>query len=205
MSKMNDMIKESTLAQNPILTQTLGVCSALAVTTQVKTALVMTISLMVVVMLSNGIISLLRHAIPSKIRMIVELIIIATLVILTDQILKAFLFQTSKELSVFVGLIITNCIVMGRAEAFALGNKPLVSVLDGFGSGIGYGVILILVSTFREILGAGSWFGFKIVPDFLYDLGYTDMGLMVLAPGAFFLVGIIGWLQNNYLIKKGAK
>jgi Na+-transporting NADH:ubiquinone oxidoreductase subunit D len=205
MSKINEMLKESTLAQNPILTQTLGVCSALAVTTQVQTAAVMAISLTVVVMLSNFIISALRNLIPSKIRMIVELIVIATLVILTDQVLKAFMYDVSKQLSVFVGLIITNCIVMGRAEAYALGNPPAMSLLDGFGSGLGYGAILLMVSTVREILGSGTWLGFQVVPQFLYDMGYTNMGLMVLAPGAFFLVGIIGWIQNNYLIKKGAK
>lgn len=205
MSKVKEMLKDSTLAQNPILTQTLGVCSALAVTTQVKTAFVMTLSLTVVVMFSNLIISALRNLIPSKIRMIVELIVIASLVILTDQILKAFVYDISKQLSVFVGLIITNCIVMGRAEAFALGNKPGLSLLDGLGSGVGYGVILILVSSIREILGSGSWWGIQVVPQALYDMGYTNMGIMVLAPGAFFIIGIIGWLQNNYLIKKGAK
>jgi len=204
MSKAKEMIKESTIAENPILTQTLGVCSALAVTTQVKTAFVMSLSLMAVVMLSNFIISLMRHAIPSKIRMIVELIVIASLVILTDQILKAFVYDISKQLSVFVGLIITNCIVMGRAEAYALGHPPMYSMLDGFGSGLGYGVILMMVSSAREILGSGTWAGFQIVPQALYDLGYTNMGIMVLAPGAFFVIGIIGWLQNSYLIKKGA-
>jgi Na+-transporting NADH:ubiquinone oxidoreductase subunit D len=165
----------------------------------------MTISLTAVLTCSNVIISAMRNIIPGKIRMIVELIVIASLVIITDQILKAFAFQISKQLSVFVGLIITNCIVMGRAEAFALANPPKASLLDGIGNGLGYGVILVIVGAIRELLGSGTLYDIKIVPDFMYDdWGYTNMGLMVLAPGAFFLIGLIAAVQKAILLKKGA-
>ena len=182
---------------NPINKQVLGICSALAVTVMVKTALVMTIAVIFVLGFSNLIVSLLRNKIPGKIRIIVELTIIASLVILVDQILKAFLFDISKQLSVFVGLIITNCIVMGRAEAFALQNKPWPSFLDGIGNGLGYGLILLIVSIGRELLGSGSLLGFKVVPQMFYAAGYQDMGLMVLAPGAFILLGLIIWVQRS--------
>lgn len=188
---------------NPVIVQMLGICSALAVTTQLKTGLVMAVALTLVITLSNLIVSLLRNVIPGKIRMIVELVIIATLVITADQLLKAFLFDTSKELSVFVGLIITNCIVMGRAEAFALGNTPKDSVLDGLGNGLGYGIILVLVSVVREIFGSGKILGTQIIPQSLYDMGYVNMGLLVLAPGAFFLIALIAWGQKQVLISKG--
>jgi len=182
---------------NPINKQVLGICSALAVTVQIKTALVMTLAVIFVLGFSNLIVSLLRNMIPGKIRIIVELTIIASLVILVDQVLKAFLFDISKQLSVFVGLIITNCIVMGRAEAFALQNKAWPSFLDGIGNGLGYGLILILVSTGRELLGSGSLFGFMVIPQSFYDAGYQNMGLMVLAPGAFILLGLIIWIQRS--------
>lgn len=203
--------KFSTLAtplfkDNPILVQILGICSALAVTTSVSTGLTMGISVTAVIGLSNLSVSLLRNWIPNKIRMIVELIIISMLVIITDQILKAYAFDISKRLSVFVGLIITNCIVMGRAEAFALSNKPLPSLLDGLGNGLGYAAILLIVSSIREILGSGTWFGLQIIPLSFYESGYSNMGLMVLAPGAFFVVALLGWLQTEYLYRtKGGK
>jgi Na+-transporting NADH:ubiquinone oxidoreductase subunit D len=198
-----DPFSDAFFDNNPVIIQMLGICSALAVTTQLKSGLVMAVALTLVITLSNLSVSLLRNIIPSKIRMIVELVIIATLVIMADQLLKAFLFDTSKELSVFVGLIITNCIVMGRAEAFALGNTPKDSILDGLGNGLGYGVILILVSVVREIFGSGKILGTQIIPQSLYDMGYINMGLLVLAPGAFFLIALIAWGQKQYLITKG--
>lgn len=198
-----DPFSDAFFDNNPVIVQMLGICSALAVTTQLKTGIVMAIALTLVLTLSNLAVSLLRNVIPGKIRMIVELVIIATLVITADQVLKAFLFDTSKQLSVFVGLIITNCIVMGRAEAFALGNTPKASVLDGLGNGLGYGIILILVSVVREIFGSGKILGTQIIPQSLYDMGYVNMGLLVLAPGAFFLIALIAWGQKQVLISKG--
>ena len=177
---------------NPITVQVLGICSALAVTVKVDTAIVMTLALTSVVALSNFVISMMRNIIPSGIRMIVEMAVIATLVIVADQLLRAFLFDISKQLSVFVGLIITNCIVMGRAEAFALQNPPLPSLLDGLGNGLGYGIILISVASIREFLGFGSWLGFKILPE-----NYMGNGLALLAPGAFIILGLLIWLQRT--------
>ncbi|HHJ51587.1 MAG TPA: NADH:ubiquinone reductase (Na(+)-transporting) subunit D [Caldithrix abyssi] len=191
------VLKEPLSDNNPITFQVLGICSTLAVTVQMRTALVMSLAVMFVLTLSNVAISLLRKYIPSKIRIIVELAIIATLVILVDQILKAYLFNISKQLSVFVGLIITNCIIMGRAEAFALQNKPWPSFLDGLGNALGYGWILMTISTFREILGSGSFFGFQIIPQAFYQAGYENMGLMVLSPGAFILLGLLVWVQRS--------
>jgi Na+-transporting NADH:ubiquinone oxidoreductase subunit D len=202
MAKNSEIFTAGLWTNNPILFQTLGVCSALAVTAQVRAAAVMALSLTVVLVLSNVIISAMRNHIPSNIRMIVELIVIATLVILTDQVLKAFMYDVSKELSVFVGLIITNCIVMGRAEAFALGNPILPSAVDGLANGLGYGLILILVGAFREVLGAGKILGMQVVPESLYEAGYQNMGLMVLAPGAFFLIGLIFWGHREISAKK---
>jgi Na+-transporting NADH:ubiquinone oxidoreductase subunit D len=196
-SKKNKRILSDPLSDNnPITLQILGICSALAVTVQVPTALVMSGAVIFVLTLSNVIISLLRNKIPSKIRIIVELAVVATLVILVDQILKAYLFDISKKLSVFVGLIITNCIILGRAEAFALQNKPWPSFLDGLGNALGYAIILIVVATGREILGSGSFFGFQLIPDAFYAAGYENMGLMVLSPGAFILLGLIIWAQR---------
>jgi Na+-transporting NADH:ubiquinone oxidoreductase subunit D len=177
---------------NPITVQVLGICSALAVTVKVETALVMALALTAVVTLSNFVISLMRNTIPSGIRMIVEMAVISSLVIVADQILKAFLFDISKQLSVFVGLIITNCIVMGRAEAFALQNPPGASALDGLGNGIGYGIVLISVASIREILGFGSWFGIRLLPE-----SYVPNGLALLAPGAFIILGLLIWLQRT--------
>lgn len=196
-SKKNKRILSDPLSDNnPITLQILGICSALAVTVQVPTALVMSGAVIFVLALSNVSISLLRNKIPSKIRIIVELAVVATLVILVDQILKAYLFDISKKLSVFVGLIITNCIILGRAEAFALQNKPWPSFLDGLGNGLGYAIILIVVATGREILGSGSFFGIQLIPDSFYSAGYENMGLMVLSPGAFILLGLIIWAQR---------
>ncbi len=191
------VLREPLSDNNPITFQVLGICSALATTVQVNTALVMTLAVTFVLTLSNVSISLLRNKIPSKIRIIVELAVIATLVILVDQILKAYLFDISKQLSVFVGLIITNCIIMGRAEAFALQNKPWPSFLDGLGNAMGYGWILLVIATGREILGSGSFFGFQIIPQALYQAGYENMGLMVLSPGAFILLGLLVWAQRT--------
>ena len=177
---------------NPITVQVLGICSALAVTVKVDTAIVMTLALTSVVALSNLVISLLRNVIPSGIRMIVEMAVIATLVIIADQLLQAFLFDISKQLSVFVGLVITNCIVMGRAEAFALQNPPGASLLDGLGNGLGYGILLNPVASIREFLGFGSWLGFKLLPEH-----YMGNGLALLAPGAFIILGLLIWLQRT--------
>ena len=181
---------------NPITLQVLGICSALAVTVQVNTALVMSLAVIAVLVISNVTISLLRNAIPNKIRIIVELAVVATLVILVDQVLKAYLYDISKKLSVFVGLIITNCIILGRAEAFALQNKPWPSFLDGLGNGLGYAAILIIVAIGREFFGSGSLLGYQIIPDGWYAAGYENMGLMVLSPGAFILLGLIIWGQR---------
>jgi Na+-transporting NADH:ubiquinone oxidoreductase subunit D len=196
-SKKNKRALSDPLSDNnPITLQVLGICSALAVTVQVPTALVMSGAVVFVLTISNVTISLLRNKIPSKIRIIVELAVVATLVILVDQILKAFLYDISKQLSVFVGLIITNCIILGRAEAFALQNKPWPSFLDGLGNALGYAIILIVVATGREILGSGTFFGFQLLPDSFYAVGYENMGLMVLPAGAFILLGLIIWGQR---------
>lgn len=185
---------------NPITTQVLGVCSALAVTVKVDTALVMSGALIFVLVGSNTIVSALRNLIPSRVRIIVMLTVIATLVIVIDQLLKAFLYDISKQLSIFVGLIITNCIVLGRAEAFALKNSMRESALDGLGNAMGYGLILLLVAAARELFGSGSLLGLQIVPDFLYagqGGWYVNNGLMLLAPGAFIILGLLIWLQRT--------
>lgn len=190
--KLKKILIDPMIDENPISKQVLGVCSALAVTVKVENALVMSIALIFVVSFSNLIISLMRKAIPNRIRIIVEMSVIATLVILTDQILKAYLFDVSRQLYVFVGLIITNCIVLGRAEAFALQNPPWPSFVDGIGNGLGYGLVLMLVATGREILGFGTWLGFKVLP-----AGYPGNGLALLAPGAFILLGLLIWAQRS--------
>ena len=185
---------------NPITVQVLGICSALAVTAQLKPSVVMAISVTAVLALANVIISLLRNTIPNRIRIIVQLVVIAALVILVDQILKAYVFDVSRQLSVFVGLIITNCIIMGRLEAFALGNRPWQSFLDGIGNSAGYGVILIIVGFFRELFGSGTLYGYKVIPDTWYianGVFYENNGLMVLSPMALIVVGIIIWVQRN--------
>jgi Na+-transporting NADH:ubiquinone oxidoreductase subunit D len=183
---------------NPITVQVLGICSALAVTVKMKPAIVMAISVTVVVALSNLIIALMRKSIPGRIRIIVQLVVIATLVIIVDQFLKAFAFDVSKQLSVFVGLIITNCIIMGRLEAFAMANKPWPSFLDGIGNGAGYGLILIIVSFFREFLGSGSIMGYPVMEKLgLYNFGYEDNGFMILPPMALITVGLMIWFQRS--------
>ena len=181
---------------NPITVQVLGICSALAVTTQVKPALVMALCVLFVLSFANVIVSFIRRGIPPRIRMIVQLVVIASLVVIVDQVLKAVAYDVSKQISVYIGLIITNCIVMGRLEAFAMGNKPWPSFLDGVGNSLGYGAILILVASFREIFGAGTWMGLKVIPDFLYNLGYMDNGVMVTPAAAMFLIGIFIWWQR---------
>jgi Na+-transporting NADH:ubiquinone oxidoreductase subunit D len=190
------LVKEPLSINNPITVQVLGICSALAVTAKLKPAIVMTLSVMVVLAVSNVVISLLRNGIPPRIRIIVQLVVIATMVILVDQVLKAFVYDVSKQLSVFVGLIITNCIIMGRLEAFAMGNKPWPAFLDGIGNALGYGIILMIVGFFRELLGSGTILGLHIVPQGFYNFGYENNGLMILPPMALITVGVIIWLQR---------
>lgn len=187
---------------NPITIQVLGICSALAITAQLKASIVMAVSVLFVLGIGNVVISLMRNIIPSKIRIIVQLIVVAALVIVVDQVLKAYAYTLSKELSVFVGLIITNCIIMGRFEAFALANGPYKSFLDGIGNSLGYGVILIIVGFFRELLGSGTLLGFKVLGDpiektGLYGYGYENNGFMLLSPMALIVVGLIIWVQRS--------
>ena len=202
MSKNLELLTAPLRKANPVTVLILGICSALAVTAKLKPALVMAISVTVVVALSNLIISLLRKGIPAKIRIIVQLIVVAALVILVDQVLKAFVYDVSKQLSVYVGLIITNCIVMGRLEAFAMANKPWESFLDGIGNGLGYGKILVIVAFFRELFGSGTLLDVQVIPQGLYDFGYVNNGLMILPPMALVIVGIIMWLQKPEEDKK---
>ena len=203
LSKKDAALLTDPLADNnPITIQVLGICSALAITAELKASIVMAISVMFVLGLGNVVISLMRNIIPSKIRIIVQLIVVATLVIIVDLVLKAFAYELSKTLSVFVGLIITNCIIMGRFEAFALGNKPWRSFLDGIGNAVGYGVILIVVGFFRELLGSGTLLGFKVLGDpiektGLYAIGYENNGFMLLSPMALIVVGINIWIQRS--------
>ncbi|MGQ1786560.1 MULTISPECIES: NADH:ubiquinone reductase (Na(+)-transporting) subunit D [unclassified Saccharicrinis] len=201
-AKNRKLITNPLNAQNPITIQVLGICSALAVTAKLEPAIVMSISVMFVLVFANILISLLRNTIPARIRIIVQLVVVAALVILVDQILKAFAYEVSKQLSVFVGLIITNCIIMGRLEAFALGNKPWQSALDGVGNAAGYGVILIIVAFFRELFGSGTLTlpglgTLNIIPQAFYDLGYVNNGFMILPPMALVTVGIIIWVQRS--------
>ena len=197
-SKKNKRILTDPLDDtNPITVQVLGICSALAVTTQVKPAIIMALGVTIVTAFSSLIIALIRDSIPGRIRMIVQLVIIALLVTIVDQLLKAYMFDVSKKLSVFVGLIITNCIVMGRLEAFAMAQKPWPSFLDGIGNGLGYGIILIVVSIFREFFGSGTLLGYKLVPQWAYDHGYVNNGLMMLPPAALFVIGCYIWFQRS--------
>ncbi|MCI7377902.1 MAG: NADH:ubiquinone reductase (Na(+)-transporting) subunit D [Bacteroidales bacterium] len=202
MSKNLQLITGPLRKSNPITVLILGICSALAVTAKLKPAIVMALSVTVVTALANLVISCLRKGIPAKIRIIVQLIVVATLVILVDQLLKAFVYDVSKSLSVFVGLIITNCIVMGRLEAFAMAQKPWVSFLDGIGNGLGYGMILVIVAFFRELFGSGTLFGFRVIPEALYNAGYMNNGLMILPPMALIIIGIIIWIQKPIEEKK---
>lgn len=184
-------------SDNPIVVQVLGICSALAVTVKLEPAVVMSLSVIIVLSFANVLISLLRNTIPSRIRIIVQLVVVAALVILVDQVLKAFAYDVSKQLSVFVGLIITNCIIMGRLEAFALGNKPWPALLDGIGNGLGYGLILVIVAFVRELFGSGTLWGVQIVPDAFYEFGYENNGLMILPPMALFIVGAVIWVHRS--------
>ncbi|QWX84279.1 NADH:ubiquinone reductase (Na(+)-transporting) subunit D [Cellulophaga sp. HaHaR_3_176] len=200
--KDTGLILDPLADNNPITIQVLGICSALAITAELKASIVMAVSVMFVLGIGNVVISLLRNVIPSKIRIIVQLVVVAALVIIVDQVLKAFAYELSKTLSVFVGLIITNCIIMGRFEAFALANGPWRSFLDGIGNSLGYGVILIIIGFFRELLGSGTLLGFKVLGDpitktGLYAIGYENNGFMLLSPMALIVVGIIIWVQRS--------
>lgn len=202
MGKDSKLILDPLSDNNPITIQVLGICSALAITAELEASIVMSISVLFVLGIGNVVISLMRNIIPSKIRIIVQLIVIAALVIIVDQVLKAFAYDLSKTLSVFVGLIITNCIIMGRFEAFALGNRPWRSFLDGIGNSLGYGIILIIVGFFRELLGSGTLLGFKVLGDpisktGLYAISYENNGFMVMPPMALIVVGIIIWVQRS--------
>ena len=182
---------------NPISVLVLGICSSLAVTVQLKGAFVMGLSVIIVTGLSSLVCSLLRNTYPNRIRIIVQLVVVAMMVILVDQVLKAYAYSVSKTLSVYIGLIITNCIVMGRIEAYALGNKPFASLMDGLGNGVGYAMILVIVAFFRELLGSGTLFGFQVIPQAVYDFGYVNNGLMILPPMALILLGCIIWIQRS--------
>lgn len=196
MSKYDKLITDPLSTNNPITVQVLGICSALAVTSTIANSLVMGVAVIFVAAFANLTISSLRNFIPGRIRMIVQLVVIAFLVTLVSIFLKTFLYDLSKELSVFVGLIITNCIVMGRLEAFAMANKPLPSFLDGIGNGLGYGVILVIVGAVRELFGAGQLMGFQVIPESVYRFGYENNGLMVLPISSIFLIGILVWIHR---------
>ena len=196
-SKLKETILNPILKGNPITVLVLGICSSLAVTVELKGALVMSLAVMIVTGISCLVLSLLRNSIPNRIRIIVQLVVVAMLVILVDQILKAFAYPIEKQLSVYIGVIITNCIVMGRIEAFALGNKPIPSLLDGLANGFGYGLILVIVAFFRELLGSGSILGFRVIPEALYSAGYMNNGLVILPPMALILLGCIIWVQRS--------
>jgi Na+-transporting NADH:ubiquinone oxidoreductase subunit D len=182
---------------NPVIIQMLGICSALAVTSKLEPSIVMAVSVTVVVAFANVIISLIRNTIPARIRIIVQLVVVAALVTIVSEVLKAFAFDVNKQLSVFVGLIITNCILMGRLEAFALGNGPWESFLDGVGNGLGYGIILVVIGFFRELLGSGTLLGFQVIPDVFYQWGYVNNGLMILPPMALIVVAVIIWAHRS--------
>lgn len=198
---MNAKLKETILNPifkgNPITVLVLGICSSLAVTVQLKGALVMGLSVTLVTGLSNFVVSLMRNSIPNRVRIIVQLVVVSLMVILVDQFLKAYAYSIETQLSVYVGLIITNCIVMGRIEAFGLGNKPIPSLLDGLANGVGYAMILIIVAFFRELLGSGTLFGVQVIPQCLYDAGYMNNGLVILPPVALILLGCIVWVQRS--------
>lgn len=182
---------------NPVIVQVLGICSALAVTAKLEPAIVMGISVTAVLAFANVIISLIRNSVPTSVRIIVQLVVVAGLVIIVDQVLKAYNYEVSKQLSVFIGLIITNCILMGRLEAFALANKPWPSFLDGIGNGLGYSIILIIVAAVRELLGSGTLMGYPVIPQFMYDWGYENNGLMILPPMALITVACIIWVHRS--------
>lgn len=198
---MNKELKETILNPifkgNPITVLVLGICSSLAVTVELKGAFVMALSVIAVTGLSSLVLSILRNTIPNRVRIIVQLVVVAMMVILVDQFLKAYAYGIDKQLSVYIGLIITNCIVMGRIEAFALGNKPIPSLLDGLANGVGYGLILVVVAFFRELFGSGTLLGFRIIPESFYAAGYVNNGLVILPPMALILIGCIIWIQRS--------
>lgn len=196
-AKLKETILDPILKGNPITVLVLGICSSLAVTVQMKGAFVMGLSVIVVTALSNFVVSLMRNSIPNRVRIIVQLVVVSLMVILVDQFLKAYAYSIETQLSVYVGLIITNCIVMGRIEAFGLGNKPIPSLLDGLANGAGYAMILLIVAFFRELLGSGSLFGFRVIPQCFYDAGYMNNGLVILPPVALILLGCIVWVQRS--------
>jgi len=196
-SKIKQIILDPIFKGNPITVLVLGICSSLAVTVQMKGAFVMGLSVMIVTGLSSFVVSMMRNSIPNRIRIIVQLVVVSLMVILVDQLLKAYSYGIEKQLSVYVGLIITNCIVMGRIEAFGLANKPIPSLLDGLANGAGYAMILIVVAFFREILGSGTLFGMRIIPQSFYDAGYMNNGLVILPPMALILIGCIIWIQRS--------
>ena len=196
-AKLKETILNPILKGNPISVLVLGICSSLAVTVQMKGAFVMGLSVIVVTALSNFVVSLMRNSIPNRVRIIVQLVVVSLMVILVDQFLKAYAYSIETQLSVYVGLIITNCIVMGRIEAFGLGNKPIPSLLDGLANGAGYAMILLIVAFFRELLGSGTLFGFRVIPQCFYDAGYMNNGLVILPPVALILLGCIVWVQRS--------
>ena len=196
-AKLKETIWNPIFKGNPITVLVLGICSSLAVTVQLKGALVMGLSVTLVTGLSNFVVSLMRNSIPNRVRIIVQLVVVSLMVILVDQFLKAYAYSIETQLSVYIGLIITNCIVMGRIEAFGLGNKPIPSLLDGLANGVGYAMILIIVAFFRELLGSGTLFGVQVIPQCLYDAGYMNNGLVILPPVALILLGCIVWVQRS--------
>jgi Na+-transporting NADH:ubiquinone oxidoreductase subunit D len=197
MGKNSSVITNPLSKNNPVIIQVLGICSALAVTAKLEPAIVMALSVIVVTAFANLTISLLRNTIPARVRIIVQLVVVATLVSIVDLVLQAYMYTVSKQLSVFVGLIITNCILMGRLEAFALGNKPLPSFLDGIGNGLGYGIILVIIGAVRELLGSGTLLGFRVIPNVAYEYGYMNNGLMILPPMALIVVACIIWVHRS--------
>ncbi|RRD62279.1 NADH:ubiquinone reductase (Na(+)-transporting) subunit D [Tannerella forsythia] len=196
-TKNKEILFNPVSKDNPVIVQMLGVCSALAVTVKLQPAIVMTLSVIAVVAFANVIISLLRKTIPNRIRIIIQLVVVAALVTIVNEVLKAFAYDVSKQLSVYVGLIITNCILMGRLEAFALGNRPWESFLDGVGNGVGYGIILIVVAFFRELFGSGTLLGYQVIPQAFYDLGYVNNGLMIMPPMALILCAVMIWIHRS--------
>lgn len=201
-NKIKDVFKAPLNIMNPVLVQVLGICSALAVTSQLKPALVMGLAVTVITAFSNLIISLIRQTIPNRIRIVVQLVVVAALVTIVSQVLKAFIYDVSVELSVYVGLIITNCILMGRLEAFAMQNKPWPSFVDGISNGLGYGIILVVVGAFRELLGRGTLLGFQIIPESAYDFGYLNNGTMTMPAMALIMIGVVIWIHRAYFYKE---
>ena len=201
-NKIKDVFKAPLNIMNPVLVQVLGICSALAVTSQLKPALVMGLAVTVITAFSNLIISLIRQTIPNRIRIVVQLVVVAALVTIVSQVLKAFVYDVSVELSVYVGLIITNCIIMGRLEAFAMQNKPWPSFVDGISNGLGYGIILVVVGAFRELLGRGTLLGFQIIPESAYDFGYLNNGTMTMPAMALIMIGVVIWIHRAYFYKE---